>query len=341
MQIHARSSDVSLKNVTLRQLRAFLVAAQHLNFGKAARELDLTPQAVSIQIRELESQVGFVLFDRRGQGKALSLTAAGQFFLAYVQTIFSTLKEAKGAFSALRNLDAGQLSVGMVRTTKYIVPPLLARFQQEHPHWKVHLVDGSSAQLQHRLQIGELDLAIVSRVPQPLAAHAQAFADYPLGFVTASDHPMRALAPVPRQALSQFDFIVREPGSVTRAAFDTYVQQQRIHLPRLLELPSNEAIKQAVMAGLGVGFISLHTVGLELRRGLICAPQVEGLPLQRQWSVVRTPTRQLSPAAQGFHDFVLARGRALLQAHFDGLDPLVVTDAGRKGRQGRLSGSAP
>lgn len=329
MDIQARSSDITLKNVTLRQLRAFLIASRHLNFGKAARELDLTPQAVSIQIRELESQVGFPLFERKGHGKALSLTATGQFFLVYAQKIFSTLLEAKGAISMFRDVEAGHLTIGLVRTTKYIVPLLLSRFQEDHPHLSVRLIEGSGEQLLQKLEIGEIDLAIVSRPPRQIAAHTQAFADYPLGFVAAPDHPMQKFALVPREALAQFSFIVREPGSVTRAAFDAYLHRHRIHLPNLLELPTNETIKQAVMAGLGVGFLSLHTVGLELHNGLICTPRVEGLPLLRQWSVARTPTRQLSPASESFHQFILQQGNALLTAHFEALGPrtAVVADA--------------
>lgn len=320
MDIQTRSSDVSLKNVTLRQLRAFLVASRHLNFGKAARELDLTPQAVSIQIRELEEQVGLPLFERRGHGKSLGLTATGQYFLVYTQKIFSTLREAKGAISKFREIDAGHLTVGLVRTTKYIVPLLLAKFQEEHPHLTVQLVQGDGEQLLHQLQIGEIDLAIVSRPLRQIAAHVQPFADYPLGFVATPDHPVQRFAQVPREALAQFSFIVREPGSVTRAAFDAYLHQHRIHLPNVLELPSNETIKQAVMAGLGVGFLSLHTAGLELHNGLLCIPEVEGLPLVRQWSVARSPTRQLSPVAERFHQFILEQGDALLAAHFQTLD---------------------
>jgi DNA-binding transcriptional LysR family regulator len=319
MDIQARSSDVSLKNVTLRQLRAFLVASRHLNFGKAAQELDLTPQAISIQIRELEAQVGLALFERRGHGKSLRLTATGQYFLVYAQKIFSTLREAKGAISKFREVDAGHLTVGLVRTTKYIVPLLLARFQEVHPHVSVQLVQGSGEQLLQQLQVGEIDLAIVSRPLHQIAGYVQAFADYPLGFVAAPDHPMQTFAFVPRDALAQFRYIVREPGSVTRAAFDAYLHQHRIHLPNVLELPTNEAIKQAAMAGLGVGFLSLHTAGLELHSGLLCAPQVEGLPLTRQWSVARSPTRQMTPAAERFHHFILEQGDALLAAHFQAL----------------------
>jgi DNA-binding transcriptional LysR family regulator len=321
MEIQARSSDITLKNVTLRQLRAFLVASRHLNFGKVARELDLTPQAVSIQIRELESQVGLPLFERRGHGKALSLTATGQFFLIYAQKIFSTLLEARGAIGTARDVAAGHLTVGLVRTTKYIVPLLLSRFQENHPHVSVHLVEGSGEQLLHKLEIGEIDLAIVSRAPRQHTTQTQAFADYSLGFIAAPDHPMQKFALVPREALAQFSFIVREQGSVTRAAFDAYLHQNRLHLPNLLELPTNETIKQAVMAGLGVGFLSLHTVGLELHSGLICTPRVEGLPLQRQWLVAHLPARQLSPAAESFHQFILQHGNALLAAHFEALGP--------------------
>lgn len=316
MDIQSRSSDISLKNVTLRQLRAFSIAARHLNFGKAARELDLTPPAISIQIRELESQVGLPLFERRGQGKPLSLTVTGEFLLVYVQKIFSTLKEAKGAIGMFRDVEAGHLTVGMVRTAKYIVPPLLAKFQDEHPHLGVHLFEGSAEQLLHKLQLGEIDLVIVSRAPRQLAAHAQAFADYQLNLVAAPDHPIQKFSQAPQEALAQFNFFVREQGSVTRAAFDDYLHRHRIDPPNMVELPSNETIKQAVIAGLGVGFLSLHTISLELQSGLLRTLQMEGMPIVRQWFVASTPARQLSPAAESFRHFILEQGRSLLNQHF-------------------------
>jgi len=306
-----------LKNVTLRQLRAFQAVARHLHFGKAARELDLTAPAVSIQIRELEAQIGMPLFERHGQGKSLSLTVTGEFLLGYTHKIFSTLKEAKGAISQFRNAGAGQIAVGMAPTAKYIVPLFLGRFHALHPQLQVHLVESRGDELQHRLQTGELDLAVMSRPPRPLAAYAEAFAAYPMGFVVAATHALAASPAVPREMLPQLHFLVREPGSASRAAFDEFQRSSRLDLAQVGEVPSNEVIKQAVLAGLGVGFLNLHTVGLERRTGQLRVLEVEGTPLTGQWFLLRTPMRPLTPAAESLRQFILRQGQDLLAAHVD------------------------
>lgn len=317
MESQSDRAQALLKNVTLRQLRAFQAAARHLHFGKAARELDLTAPAVSIQIRELEAQIGMPLFERHGHGKSLSLTVTGEFLLGYTQKIFSMLKEAKGAISQFRNAEAGQLAVGMVPTAKYIVPLFLGRFHALHPQLQVHLVESRGEELQHKLQTGELDLAVMSRPPRPLAAHAEAFAQYPMGFVVAAAHALAALPAVPREILPQLHFLVREPGAASRAAFDELQRSCRLDLAQVSEVPSNEVIKQAALAGLGVGFLNLHTVGLERRTGQLCVLEVEGTPLTGQWFLLRTPMRPLSPAAQSLREFILRQGQDLLAAHVD------------------------
>ena len=311
-----------MKNVTLRQLKVFSAAARHLNFGKAAREMHLTPPAVSMQIRELESQVGLPLFER--QGKTVSLTVTGEYLLVYVRKILATLKDADDALARFRGIEAGRLTVGMVSTAKYFVPRLLAKFRQEYPHVEVRLSVGNREQLVTQLQNSEVDLAVMGRPPRDMATRAEPFAAHPLGIVVAPGHPLLAGDEMPAEALSHFAFIIREPGSGTRAAFEEYQRQYHLDLPTMTEMDSNETIKQAVMAGMGVSFLSLHTIGLELRSGLIAVPPVEGLPLVRRWYVVNSLSKLLSPAAETFRYFILEHGEAFLAENFGELQPLPI-----------------
>ena len=309
-----------MKNVTLRQLRVFNAAARHLNFGKAAREMHLTPPAVSMQIRELESQVGLPLFER--QGKSVSLTVTGEYLLVYVRKVLATLKDADDALARFRGIEAGRLTVGMVSTAKYFVPRLLAQFHQEYPHVEVRLSVGNREQLVSQLQNSEVDLAVMGRPPRDMATRAEPFAAHPLSIITAPGHPLVTPKTMPAEALTQFAFIIREPGSGTRAAFEEYQRQYQLDLPTVTEMDSNETIKQAVMAGMGVSFLSLHTIGLELRNGLLAVPDVEGMPVVRRWYVVNSLAKLLSPAAETFRYFILEHGESFLAESFGALQPM-------------------
>jgi len=311
-----------MKNVTLRQLRVFSSAARHLNFGKAARELHLTPPAVSMQIRELETQIGLPLFER--QGKTVSLTVTGEYLLVYVRKILATLKDADDALARFRGIEAGRLTVGMVSTAKYFVPRLLAKFRQDYPHVEVRLSVGNREQLVTQLQNSEVDLAIMGRPPRDMATRAEPFAAHPLGVIVPPGHPLLAGEVMPAEALGRFGFIIREPGSGTRAAFEEYQRQYQLDLPTVTEMDSNETIKQAVMAGMGVSFLSLHTIGLELQSGLLEVAPVEGLPLVRRWYVVNSLAKLLSPAAETFRYFVLEHGESFLAENFGALQPLPI-----------------
>jgi DNA-binding transcriptional LysR family regulator len=307
-----------LKNVTLRQLRVFAAVARQLSFGKAAEELHLTPPAVSMQIRELEAQVGLPLFDR--SPKRVGLTTTGEYLLGYVLKILATLKDAEDAVARLAGLQGGRLTIGMVSTAKYFLPRLLTQFHELHPDVEIRLtVSGNRDLLVLAMQRNEVDLAIMGRPPSSVATRAEPFAPHPHLVVTPPGHPLVAAAKcstLPAAALLDYGFIVREPGSGTRAALEQYLQQYRI-APRIeMEMASNETIKQAVMAGMGVSFLSLHTIGLELKSGLVGTPAIEGMPIVRQWYVVNNLAKVLSPAAEAFRGFVLEHGAAFLDAEF-------------------------
>jgi len=302
-------------NITFRQLRVFAEVAKLGSVQRAAEALHLTPPAVSMQIKEVENQVGLPLFDRTG--RRLSLSTSGEYFLVYARRLLGTLKEAEDAMARFTRAESGQLNVGMVSSAKYFLPQLLAQFHRQHPAIDVRLHLGSREQLVALMQANEVDLAIMGRPPKDFPNRAEPFAMHPHVLVTSPTHPFSQAESVPAAALAREAFIVRERGSGTRAALQEYLDNYRLQPMFVMEMHSTEAIKQAVMAGLGVSLISLHTIGLEWRNGLIAAPTVEGLPLMRRWHLVNTAGKQLSPAAEALRYFVLERGEAHLAKMFD------------------------
>jgi LysR family transcriptional regulator, low CO2-responsive transcriptional regulator len=304
-----------MKNATLRQLRVFSAVARHLSFARAADELGLTAPAVSMQIKELEIEVGLPLFDR--SSRKVSLTMVGEYVLAYTQRVLAAMRDAEDMVARFRGLKTGVLDVGMVSTAKYFLPRLLARFRDEHPGIEVRLqVANNREEVASLLREGSVELAIMGRPPKNWPSRAEPFAMHPHGLVTAIEHPFARAENVAARSLMTEGFIVREPGSGTRAALDEYMEAYHMTPHVVMQMSSNEAIKQAVMAGMGIALLSLHTVGLELKHGLIAAPEIEGLPVMRRWHVVNNLAKTLSPAAEAFRYFVLETGEAFLAQHF-------------------------
>ncbi len=306
-------------NVTFRQLRVFAEVVRHGSVKRAAEALHLTPPAVSMQIKEVESQVGLPLFDR--VGRQLSLSTAGEYFLVYARRLLGTLKEADDAMARFRGVESGLLTIGIVSSAKYFLPQLLAQFRAEHPAVEVRLRLGNREQLAALMQANEVDLSVMGRAPKEWPSRAEPFAMHPHVLVTAPNHPFSKAENVPAAALAREGFIVREPGSGTRAALEEFLTAHHLQPMFIMEIANDEAIKQAVMAGLGVSLVSLHTIGLEWRSGLIAAPHVEGLPLMRRWHLVNAAAKMLSPAAEAFRYFMLDRGEAHLAAMFGGETP--------------------
>jgi LysR family transcriptional regulator, low CO2-responsive transcriptional regulator len=299
-----------MKNATFRQLRVFSEVARHLSFARAAEVLHLSPPAVTMQVKELEGHVGLPLFERNG--RQVALTTAGEYMLVYARKVLATLKDAEDAAARLQRLEAGQLTIGMVSTAKYFLPRLLADFKHEHEGVEIRLAVGNREQLVKMLQGNEVDIAIMGRPPTELATRTEPFAAHPHVFVAATDHPLLKVGHPTVESLRPYGFILRERGSGTRAAMEKFLEKSRMEPRVVMEMTSNETIKQAVMAGMGISFLSLHTIGLELQNGLIATLDVEGTPVVRAWNVVHNLSKLLSPAAEAFRYFMLERAEGFL-----------------------------
>lgn len=303
-----------MKNATFRQLRVFSEVARHLSFARAAQALHLTPPAVTMQVKELEGHVGMPLFER--SGRKVALTTVGEYMLVYARKMLATLKDAEDAAARLQKLETGTLVIGMVSTAKYFLPHLLAEFRREHDSIDIRLAVSNREQLVKMLHANEVDIAIMGRPPKELATRAEPFAAHPHVFVAPVNHPLALAGRVSATLLREYDFIVREQGSGTRAALEKFLLGEQVELRVIMEMASNETIKQAVMAGMGLSFLSLHTIGLELNNRLMTVLDVEGAPVVRAWNVVHTLSKLLSPAAEAFRYFVLERGEAYLAESF-------------------------
>jgi DNA-binding transcriptional LysR family regulator len=236
-----------MKNTTFRQLRVFASVARHLSFARAAEELGLTAPAISMQIKELETETGLQLFDR--SKRKVSLTTAGEYVLASTQRVLAAMRDAEDLVARFRGLKTGLLDVAMVSTAKYFLPRLLAQFHQEHPGIDIRLQVGANREgIVRLMQQGNIELAIMGRAPQGWPTRAEPFAMHPHVLVTSLDHPFARAEKVSARALLYEGFIVREPGSGTRAALDEYMHAHHMTPRVVMQMSSNEAIKQAVMA---------------------------------------------------------------------------------------------
>ncbi|MDP4028635.1 MAG: LysR substrate-binding domain-containing protein [Gallionella sp.] len=294
-------------NFTLRQLQVFEKVASHLNYSRAAEELYLSQPAVSMQIKQLEGHIGLPLFEQ--MGKKTYLTEAGRELFHYSRNIAQQLAEMETVFDEMKGPGHGKLTLSVVNTANYFTPKLLAKFCRSHPNINVILqVANRDAVLKH-LADNSTDLAIMGRPPDVPDISAEPFLDNPLVVIAAPDHPLAQLKRVKFARLATETFLSREPGSGTRGAMERIFAEYRIQPHISMEMETNEAIKQAVQAGMGLGILSLHSIELELETRRLALLNVEHFPLLRHWYVAHRSTKRLSGAALAFKEFLLTEAR--------------------------------
>ena len=290
-------------NFTLRQLQVFEKVASHLNYSRAAEELYLSQPAVSMQIKQLEENIGLPLFEQ--MGKKIFLTEAGRELFHYSRNIAQQLAEMEAVFDEMKGLEQGKLTLSVVNTANYFTPRLLAKFCQMHPNINVILQVANRDAVLKQLADNSTDLAIMGQPPDGLDISAEPFMDNPLVVIAAPGHPLARLKRVKFAQLAQETFLSREQGSGTRSAMERIFAEHHIQ-PRIsMEMETNEAIKQAVQAGMGLGILSLHSIELELETKRLAIVNVENFPLMRHWFVAHRSNKRLSSAALAFKAFLL------------------------------------
>ncbi|WP_150430392.1 LysR family transcriptional regulator [Dechloromonas sp. CZR5] len=303
-----------IRSLTLRQLQIFVAAARHLSYARAAEELHLTPPAVSMQLKQLEDNVGLPLFERMGRGVAL--TDAGDMLVHHALRVLGEIKDAESNLQALLGAEVGQLSVGLVSTAKYFMPRLLAKFSQEHPGIEVQFSVGNRESLLQKLQDNAIDLAVMGRIPTEIDAHAEPMASHPYVLISPAEHPLRDARRFDMHELRHETFLLREEGSGSRRVAEEMFKNHLFTPPRTISMGSNETIKQAVMAGMGVALMSLHTLPLELKTAEVSILDVIGTPIERTWYVVNMNAKRLLPAGQRFRQYLLEQSAVALEHEF-------------------------
>lgn len=292
-------------HVTLRQLQIFERVARHRSISRAAETLHLTQPAVSMQLKQLEQQVGLPLSEQIG--KKLFLTDAGAELAEHARRVLAQLADLESAMNQLRGLERGQLRLAVVTTANYVAPRLLAGFSEKNPGVHISLQVGNREAVLAALADNRTDLAITGQPPDDSDVVAHRFMDNPLVVIAAPTHRLARAGHVPLAQLRDEVLLVREAGSGTRAAMERFFVERGLAFRAGSELGTNEAIKQAVQAGLGLGLISAQTIELELETGRLVVLPVEDFPIMRHWYLVHRRQKRLSAAAQAFCTFLLAQ----------------------------------
>lgn len=306
-----------LRNVTLRQLRVFEAVATQLSYSRAAQALNLTQPAVSMQMQQLESEIGLALTVRNG--KKVQLSQAGEEMLRQTRRILNQLLIAEDAMSALHPSESGRgglLHLGVVSSAHYFAPALMTAFARVWPDATFKLTVERRETILEMLQSHQLEIAIAGYPPSEADVEAETFAQNPHCIVAAPSHPLASAQGLKWIALRDEPFIFREHGSATRQFFEHLLQSQALQVRVGMELAGNETVKQAVMAGMGVSFLSAHTFQVEWQAGKLAVLHLEGMPKMLDWCLLRRRDSGLSGVNEAFRRFVLQNGSALVRCRY-------------------------
>ena len=300
-----------MRNLTLRHLRSIVAIAQSGKVSTAATTLGLTGPAVTLQLKQMEEEAGLKLFDREPDG--MRLTEAGQAMLRVAVSIQSELLVLEEQFTALRGGRLGKLRLGAVSTAKYFVPRMIAGFRRDFPDIEIDLFIGNRTETIEALKRREIDIALMGRPPRDLEVTARIFGDHPLVIIAPPDHRLATARDITKEELAEEHFLLRETGSGTRTSLEIFFADVPAKLERLgTEMGSNETIKQAVMAGLGIAFLSAHTIEQELENRKLVILDVAGMPIRRQWFTISRADRTVRPALQVCNNVLSASGAQYL-----------------------------
>lgn len=299
---------------TLRQLTVFEAVARHLSYTRAAGELHLSQPAVSMQIRQLEAQLEVPLFEQ--VGKKIFLTEAGREVFHYARSIHQQIDDLEQAINHLKGLRQGRLSISVASTANYFVPALLGVFHKRWPDVEISLNVTNRVTLLQQMQLNETDLVIMGQPPADMDLEAQVFMENPLVLVAHPDYPLAGQRAIPLQQIENETILVREKGSGTRDALNRFFDQHGLEHHSSMEIGSNEAIKQSVEAGLGLGFLSLYTLEMELKLNRLVVLDVAGFPIMRHWYVMYRRGKRLSGSAEAFWHFLVDEARELVSSPY-------------------------
>lgn len=305
-------------HLTLQQLRLFEAVARLRNITRAAEEVHLTQPAVSIQLKKMEEALGTPLLEQ--VGRRIHLTVAGQAVFDASRDVLQRLHELDLSLDELKDDVTGPVNLVVVSSAKYFLPYLLGHFLERYPRVKPQLVVTNRAKLLSKLAANEDDLYIMGQVPEGLPVEEYPFLENVLVVVARPDHPLADKQAIDLATIAKQRLIGREPGSGTRKAIEDLFRQNGLQVSPYLELGGADEIKHAVMAGLGIAVLPLHSLGLELAANKLVVLDVEQFPLRRGWFAVHRKGKKLSKAARLFLDYLQHEGEQQTQQLLSGGD---------------------
>jgi DNA-binding transcriptional LysR family regulator len=297
-------------HLTLQQLKLFESVFRNNSYTRASEELHLTQPAVSIQIKRLEEQVGMPLFEQ--VGKKIFPSQAGSRLYDASLDILSRVEDLRNSIEELKGEVKGSLQMSVVTTAKYFMPHLLGMFLKDYPDVEPRLKFTNRANVVDRLLQNKDDFVVMGQIPKDVKLETYPFLENILVPVAPPDHPLANKKNIPLKKLIKERHLVREPGSGTRLAFERLLENNGLHIEPYMELGSSEAIKQGVMAGLGLAVMSLHILKLESAANKLAILDVEGFPLKRRWYAVHLKGKTLSLTAKTFLDYILENSHSIL-----------------------------
>ena len=303
-----------VRELTIRQLRALATVQKTRSVTAAANQLHLTQPAVTLQLRNLQALAGLPLIQRTGNG--MLLTDAGQEVLTLCERVEAAISDCETSLEMIAGKTAGRISIGAVSTAKYFVPFAISGFSKLHPNIDIKLTIGNRQETSAALRGYELDFAIMGRPPVGIDMDVHLIGDHPHVIIAPTAHRLARKSGLALADLAGETFLMREPGSGTRGLMEQLFETAGVRPNIGMAMSSNETIKQAVIAGLGIAFISAHTVATELDERRLVALDVEGLPVIRQWFVLCRKDKVLMPPARAMLEFLSANGAQFLpRAH--------------------------
>lgn len=300
-------------HITIRQLQIIEAIVETRGYSLAAEQLHMTQPAVSMQMKQLEHNIGLTLFER--QGKRIVLTPAGIDVHKHSQQIVAKYDDTLEAISDIKDQHTGRIKVSAATTSNHLITQMIANFSKKNNDIKVSLKITNREKLVKQLQNFEPDIVLMGEPPPKLDLVSEPLMTNPLIVIAHPEHPYANKKSIPFKKIAQYEFIVREPGSGTRATIERFFKDKGEEINSTLEMGSNEAIKHAVHAGLGLGIVSLHSIKLELEANKLVILDVNQMPIQRHWHIVKRKGKHLLPAAKEFQDFMIKEAESYAESY--------------------------
>lgn len=296
-------------NITFRQLQIFMRLAELRSISAAARACHVTQPTVSMQLKEMTESIGMPLYEVIG--KKLFLTRAGEELAATARSLMHEWGSFEQQIAAMKGLTEGSLRVAVVSTAQYFIPRMLGDFCREYPEIDIALEVQNRDGVVERLRNNIDDIYIMSTPPRDVDVVKQVFLPNPLVVVAPLGHTLAGKSRLQFEQLLQEKFILRERGSGTRLACEHYFGSHGFSPRVRLELGSNEAIKQAVAAGMGITILSKHALGEHLIDQSLAVLDVQDFPLMSNWYIVYLQGKRLSPIAENFLTYLKQHAQAM------------------------------